>query len=161
MTFFQSSHWGSHILSLWMVHTGCVFVASIHPSRTWMSGSFEFVRWNACVHRLDLGLYSHPKEFGGGIESESMLTPRENSLCRKNSPQRRIEPMMLHQAGQRAQHTTNELFQPPKSPSYFDPPPQHHFFDHHHQHHHQDQLQQQQQEYSYYVHSTLLFWYSI
>ena len=22
-------------------------------------------RWNACVHRLDLGLYSHPKEFWG------------------------------------------------------------------------------------------------
>ena len=30
-----------------------------------MSGSFESVRWNASVHRLDLGLYSHPKEFGG------------------------------------------------------------------------------------------------
>ena len=32
-----------------------------------MLGSSESVRWNACVHRLDLGLiYSHPKEFGGG-----------------------------------------------------------------------------------------------
>ena len=30
-----------------------------------MSGSFESVRWNACVHGLDLGLYSHPKDFGG------------------------------------------------------------------------------------------------
>ena len=30
-----------------------------------MSGSFESMRWNACVHRLDLGLYPHPKEFGG------------------------------------------------------------------------------------------------
>ena len=30
-----------------------------------MSGSFESLRWNACVHRLHLGLYSHPKEFGG------------------------------------------------------------------------------------------------
>ena len=28
-----------------------------------MSGSLGSVRWNACVHRLDLGLYSHPKEF--------------------------------------------------------------------------------------------------
>ena len=28
-----------------------------------MSGSSESVRWNACVHRLDLGLNSHPKEF--------------------------------------------------------------------------------------------------
>ena len=41
-----------------MVCAGCVFVAGIHPSRTWTSGSLESVRWNACVHRLDLGLYS-------------------------------------------------------------------------------------------------------
>ena len=31
-----------------------------------MSGSFESVRWNACEYRLDLGLYSHRKELGGG-----------------------------------------------------------------------------------------------
>ena len=31
-----------------------------------LSGSFEFVRRNACVHRLDLCLNSHPKEFEGG-----------------------------------------------------------------------------------------------
>ena len=30
-----------------------------------MSGSSKSVRCNACVHRLDLGLYSHPKELGG------------------------------------------------------------------------------------------------
>ena len=42
-----------------------------------------------------------------------MLTPREKSHPpEKNSPQRRIEPTLLHQAGQQAQHTTNELFQP-------------------------------------------------
>ena len=45
-----------------MVHAGCVFVAGIHPSRTGISGSFEL---DACVHRLDLSLYSHPKEFWG------------------------------------------------------------------------------------------------
>ena len=28
-----------------------------------MSGSFESLRRNACVHRLDQGLYSHPKEY--------------------------------------------------------------------------------------------------
>ena len=52
-----------------MVHVGCVLVAGIHPSRTRMSGSFKSLRWNACVHRLDLGLHSHPKElegWGGG-----------------------------------------------------------------------------------------------
>ena len=30
-----------------------------------MSGSFESVQWNAGEHRLDLSLYSHPKEFLG------------------------------------------------------------------------------------------------
>ena len=57
-----------------------------------MLGSFESVGWNACVHRLDLGLYSHPKEFWGmesepsfgGMESEPMLTP--SPLFQKNSP---------------------------------------------------------------------------
>ena len=43
-----------------------------------MSGSFESVQWDACVHRLDLGLYSHPKEFWGK-ESEPKSTPREKS----------------------------------------------------------------------------------
>ena len=70
--FFESKHWGSHIPSSWMVHAGCVFVANIHPSRTWMSESFESVRWNVCVHRLDLGLYSHLKEFlGNGVRTHA------------------------------------------------------------------------------------------
>ena len=48
----------------------CCFFAGINPSRTSMSGSFESVRWNACVHRLDLSLYSHPKEFwGNGVRT--------------------------------------------------------------------------------------------
>ena len=46
-----------------MVHAGCVFYCWHSPSRTWMSGSFASVRWNACVHRLNLSFYSHPKEF--------------------------------------------------------------------------------------------------
>ena len=66
-----------------MVRAGCVFVAGIHLSRTWMSGSFESVRWNACVHRLDLGLYSHPKEFwGNGVWIQG-----KNPLYRKMSPE--------------------------------------------------------------------------
>ena len=37
-----------------------------------MSGTFESVRWNACVHRLDLGLYSHPKEvLGNGVRTHA------------------------------------------------------------------------------------------
>ena len=61
-----------------------VFVAGLHLSRTWMSGYFQSERWNACMHRLDLGLYSHPKVLGG-MESEPMLTPREKSPLPKFS----------------------------------------------------------------------------
>ena len=49
--------------SVFVDGTCWVFVAGIHPSRTWMAGSMESVRWVACVHRLDLSLNSHPKEF--------------------------------------------------------------------------------------------------
>ena len=35
-----------------------------------MSGSFEFVQWNAYVQRLDLSLYCHPEEFrGNGVRN--------------------------------------------------------------------------------------------
>ena len=120
-TVFYSNHWGSHIQSLWMVHAGCVFVASIHPSRTWMSGSVKSVRWNACVHRLDLGLYSHLKELGGGgvglrageMESEPMLTPREKSpLPEKKKFPRGGSNQQCHITQDSEPYTTNELFRP-------------------------------------------------
>ena len=66
--FLNPQNWG--IPSSWIVHAGCLFAAGIHSARTWMSGSFESARWNAYVHRLDLGLYSHPKEFwGNGVRT--------------------------------------------------------------------------------------------
>ena len=45
------------------------------------------VQWNSYVHRLDLGLYSHPKEFwGNGVRT--MLIPRGKSpLPEKFSPE--------------------------------------------------------------------------
>ena len=55
-----------------------------------MSGSFESVRWRACVHRLNLGLNSHLKDFGG-MEPETMSAPREKSPL--SEAQRRFEPM--------------------------------------------------------------------
>ena len=101
---FQSYHTGSHILYSYMVHAWCVFVAGIHPSRTWMLGSFESMQWNACVYRLDLGLYSHLKEFwGNGVRSHGNYkgkSPLWETL-------RRFEPTTLHHAGQRAQHTND------------------------------------------------------
>ena len=123
-----------------MVQAGCVFLlAGIHPSRIGMPGSFESVRWDTCVHRLDLGLYSHPKEFcGNGVRThvnsngkspleqknkktktktnKNKQTKNKNNNNQpnkqKNFPQRRMEPTTLHQAGQRAQHATNELLRP-------------------------------------------------
>ena len=45
------------------------------------------VRWNACVNRLDLGLYSHPKE-SLRTEQEPMLVPRESSPLPEEGPTR-------------------------------------------------------------------------
>ena len=67
------------------------------------------------MHKLDLGLYSHPKEFGGNGVRTHVNSKGKNPLYRKTFPERKIEPTTLHQAGQRAQHTTNELFRPPHS----------------------------------------------
>ena len=39
------------------------------------------------MHRLDLGLYSHLKEFFGGMEFEPMLTPGGKSPLPKMSPE--------------------------------------------------------------------------
>ena len=77
-----------------------------------MSGSFESVRWTACVHRLDLGVYSHPKEFWGNRVRNHVKSIGIIPSTGKNSRQRRIEPATLHQVRQRAEHTTNELFRP-------------------------------------------------
>ena len=56
------------------------------------------------------------------MESELILIPREKSpLPEKNSLQRRIEPTTLHQAGQRAQHTTNQPNPLPTSPTHYQP----------------------------------------
>ena len=49
LTVFQSNRKGSHILSSRMVHAGCVVLADIHQSRTWMSGLYESMQWNARV----------------------------------------------------------------------------------------------------------------
>ena len=92
------------------------FFAGIHPSRTYTSGSFQSVRWNARMHRLDLGLYSHPKEFWeSGVRTHVNSKGNIPSTGKKKNS-RKIEPTTLHHAGQRAQHTANELSSPPPPP---------------------------------------------
>ena len=57
---------------------------------------------------------SVPKEFWENVVRIHVNSKGKiPSTGKKKSPQRRIEPTALHQAGQRAQHTTNELFRPP------------------------------------------------
>ena len=61
VTILLSNHRRSHIPSSWLVHAGCVFVAGIHLSGHECQNLV--MRWNACVHRLELGVYTHPREF--------------------------------------------------------------------------------------------------
>ena len=81
-----------------------------------MSGSFESVRWNACVHRLDLGLYSHPKEFFvcNGVTAHGN-SKGKNLLYRKTFSSE--EDRTHDTASSRAASPThyNELFRPPNS----------------------------------------------
>ena len=65
---------------------------------------FESMQRNPCVHRPDLTLYSHLKEFlRNGVRT--MLTPREKSPLPE--AKRRFKSVMRHHVGQQAQHTTD------------------------------------------------------
>ena len=49
-----------------------------------LSGSFESMQWNACVHRLDLGLNSIPKEFWrNGVRNHVNSNKGKNPLYRR------------------------------------------------------------------------------
>ena len=50
-----------------------------------MSGSLESVRRNACVHRLDLSLDSHPKELWGN-RARSHVNSKGNIIGGSNPP---------------------------------------------------------------------------
>ena len=84
---------------------GVFFVAGIHPSRTWTSGSFESMWWNACVHRLD-PVYTLIRRSFGGMEFE---TPREKSPLPESVPRGGSNP---RHRGQRAHALPTELFRP-------------------------------------------------
>ena len=95
MTIFLSNHRGSHIPSLWMVRAECVFVASIHPSRTWwMSGFFNPCEgMHVCTDLTSV--YTLIRKSFVGTESEAMLTPRE----KKNPLYRRLRGWLNPQSG--------------------------------------------------------------
>ena len=70
-----------------------------------MAGSLESVRWNACDHTLNLGLYSHPKEFwGNGVRNHVNSKGKIASTGGSEEVQTRDAP---RHEGQRAQNTTD------------------------------------------------------
>ena len=76
----QSIQVGSYILSSWKVHAGCVFVAGIHPSRTRMSGSFEFVRWECvCAQTSPVLILSSERVFWNGVRNQ--VNTKGKILC--------------------------------------------------------------------------------
>ena len=59
--------------------------------------SFESVLWNAYVHRLDLGLYSHPKEFiGNGGRTRVNSKPKIPFAGVTGSPMGLICPVSIY-----------------------------------------------------------------
>ena len=48
-----------------------------------MPGYFKSMQWNACVHRQDLGLYSHPEEIGGNGVRNHVFSKRKNPLYQR------------------------------------------------------------------------------
>ena len=92
-----------------MVRAGCVFGAGIHPSRTWTSGSFESVRWNACIAQTrPRFILSSEGVFGGWslnhVNSKGKIPSTENVPRGGSNPRR---------CGQRAQALPTELFRRP------------------------------------------------
>ena len=57
-----------------------------HECPFWV-GSFESMWWNACAHRLDLGLYSHPKEFWRNGVRTHVNSKGKSHLPEKFSPE--------------------------------------------------------------------------
>ena len=62
-----------------------------------------------CVHRLDLGLYAHPKEFEGNGIRTHVNSKGKNPLYRKNSPENPWRCIKQYSEP----NTTNELFRTP------------------------------------------------
>ena len=95
-----------------MVHTGCISVANIHLSRTWMPGSFESMQWNACLYRLDLALYSHLKEFWGNRVRHHVNSKGKSPLYRRLRGSSNPWHCIMQDSEPNTQPT--ELFRPPK-----------------------------------------------
>ena len=91
-----------------MVHAGWVFVAGIHPSRTWTSIFWVRAMKCMCAQTRPRFILSSERVFRG-MEFEPMLTPREKSPLLENVPRGGSNPRCC---GQWAQTLPHKLFQP-------------------------------------------------
>ena len=85
------------------------------PSSSAFPRSFESERWNACVHRLDLGSYFHPKEFWGeGSQKPCELQREKNPIYGKLRGGSNPRPCNTQDSELNTLPT--ELFRPPGLP---------------------------------------------
>ena len=87
-----------------------VFVAGNHPSKTWISGSFESELECMCAQTRPRFILSSKRVFWGGMESETMLTPRENFPLPE--AQRKFEPWCCITQDSEPNTLPSELFRP-------------------------------------------------
>ena len=82
------------------MHAGCVCVAGIHPSRTWMSVSFESVRWECmCAQTRPRFTFSSERVFGGnGVRTHDNSKGKIPSTG-KILPTGASKPTTLHHEG--------------------------------------------------------------
>ena len=106
----RSYHRGSDILSSWMMHAGCAFVTGIHPSMMWMSGSFESMQWNACVHRWVI--ISSERVLGNGVRTQ-VNSKEKSPLYRRLRGGSNLRRCIMQDREQNTLLT--ELFRPPMS----------------------------------------------
>ena len=76
-----------------------------------MSGSLKSVRWDAYVHRLDLGLYCYPKELWGTGVRNHVNSTGKNPLYRRLRGGSTPRPCITQDSELNTLPT--ELFRPP------------------------------------------------
>ena len=123
------------VVVIFRLHGWCMLGVFLLPAFTCLEQCQDLLSLRDGMHVCtnQTSIYPLIQKSSGGMESESMLTSRGKSPPpEKNSHQRRIESTTLHQAGQQAQHTTNELFLPPHTHSTKPPSSLHHILFHNH-----------------------------
>ena len=110
VTIFQSNHRGSHILSSWMMHAGCVFEANIHQSGTWMSGPLSLRdEMHVCADWTSVCTLSWKNSLGNGVRTHVNSKGKITSTAR---PRGRLNPWCCIMKDSQPNTLPTELFPP-------------------------------------------------